>query len=145
MAGELRRLEELTPQECLRLLGSISLGRIVFTARALPAVRLVSHLVDGDHVVVRADRGAAITSGRRAEAGTVVAYQADAIDPAEQRGWSATVVGEARQVTDPAAAAAYRQALRHWAAGPEDQVLSIHVGMVTGFRLSAGNLAQARV
>lgn len=143
MAGELRRLEELTPQECLRLLGSISLGRIVFTARALPAVRLVSHLVDGDHVVVRADRGAAITSGQRTDAGTVVAYQADALDPAEHLGWSATVVGVARQVTDPATAAAYRRTLRHWAAGPDDQVISIHAGMVTGFRLVVGSVAQA--
>lgn len=143
MAGELRRLEELTPQECLWLLGSISLGRIVFTARALPAVRLVSHLVDGDQVIVRADRGATITSGQRAEAGTVVAYQADAIDPAEHLGWSATIVGVAHQVTDPAAAAAYRQALRHWAAGPDDQFISIHAGMVTGFRLVASNVAQA--
>ena len=116
----------------------------MFTARALPAVRLVSHLVDGDHVVICADRGAAITSGRRAKAGTVVAYQADAIDPAEQLGWSATVVGVARQVTDPAAVAAYRQALHHWAAGPDDQLISIHAGMVTGFRLVASDVAQAR-
>jgi hypothetical protein len=70
----------------MRLLGSVSLGRIVFTARALPAIRPVCHLVDGDHVIIRTDSSAAITSELRAEAGTVVAYEADAIDPAEHLG-----------------------------------------------------------
>jgi hypothetical protein len=34
----------------MRLLETVSLGRVAFTARALPAIRPVSHLVDGDHV-----------------------------------------------------------------------------------------------
>lgn len=62
MTDELPRHEELTPRECMILLGSVSLGRIVFTAQALPAVRLVSHLVDGNRVIVRADASAPITS-----------------------------------------------------------------------------------
>jgi hypothetical protein len=63
----------------MSLLSSVSLGRIVFTARALPAIRPVTHLVDGDYVIIRTDRNAAITSELRARAGTVVAYEADAI------------------------------------------------------------------
>jgi hypothetical protein len=137
MTEQRRRLDGLTPQESMRLLGSVSLGRIVFTAQALPAVRLVSHLVDGDHVVVRADSSAAITSALRAEAGTVVAYEADAIDPAGHLGWSVTVVGLAHQVTDADSADAFRRVLRHWADDGHDQVLSIRPGMVTGFRLVA--------
>jgi hypothetical protein len=132
-----QRLEGLTPRESMRLLGSVSMGRIVFTAQALPAVRLVSHLVDGDHVIVRADSGAAITSALRAEAGTVVAYEADAIDPAGHLGWSVTVVGLAHQVTDADTADAFRRVLHHWADDGDDQVLSIRPGMVTGFRLVA--------
>ena len=135
MTAELRRLEELDPRESMRLLGSVPLGRIVFTARALPAVRPVSHLVDDDHVIVRADSGVAITSALRAEPGTVVAYEADAIDPVDHLGWSVTVVGVAHQVTDPVAADAFRRALRHWADGANDQVISISPGTVTGFRL----------
>jgi hypothetical protein len=143
MTAELRRLEELDPRESMRLLGSVPLGRIVFTARALPAVRPVSHLVDDDHVIVRADSGVAITSALRAEPGTVVAYEADAIDPADHLGWSVTVVGVAHQVTDPVAADAFRRALRHWADGANDQVISISPGTVTGFRLVAGSAAGA--
>jgi hypothetical protein len=141
MRDERRRLEELPPQESMRLLGSVSLGRIVFTARALPAVRLASHLVDHDHVIIRADADAPITSRLTSEAGTVVAYEADAVDPAEHLGWSVTVVGLAHQVTDPDAAAAFSRALGPSAGSGKDQVISIHANLVTGFRLAADGAA----
>jgi hypothetical protein len=125
----------------MTLLGSVSLGRIVFTARALPAIRPVCHLVDGDYVIIRTDRNAAITSELRADAGTVVAYEADAIDMTEHVGWSVIVVGVAHRVIDPDEAAVYRQALRPWVSGAKDQVIAIHADMVTGFRLVAGGPA----
>ena len=121
----------------MRLLGSVSLGRIVFSARALPAIRPVCHLLDGDHIIIRTDRDAAITSELRADAGTVVAYEADAIDMAEHLGWSVIVVGVAHRVIDPDEAAFYCQALRPWVSGAKDQVITIHADMVTGFRLVA--------
>ena len=143
MTDERRRLTELGPGESMRLLGSVSLGRIVFTARALPAIRPASHLVQDDHVIVRADRGVAITSALMAERGTVVAYEADAIDPVDHLGWSVTLVGAAHQVSDPLAADAFRQALRHWAGSANDQVISISPSLVTGFRLLADAAAAA--
>jgi pyridoxamine 5'-phosphate oxidase-like protein len=143
MTDERRRLEVLSPEESMRLLDSVQLGRIVFTARALPAVRPVSHLVLEGRVIVRADSGVAITSALRAEPGTVVAYEADAIDPVDHLGWSVTVVGVAHRVTDPVTADAFRRALPHWADGANDQVISISPGMVTGFRLVAGAPAGA--
>jgi Pyridoxamine 5'-phosphate oxidase len=141
VADERRRLEELSSRESMRLLGSVSLGRIVFTARALPAIRPVNHLVDGDYIIIRTDSGAPITSELRSEPGSVVAYEADMIDPAEHLGWSVIVVGVARQVIDPAEAAPYRRALRPWVVGTKDQVIAIHADMVTGFRLVAGDAA----
>jgi len=136
-----RTLDELSPQECLSLLGSISLGRIVFTARALPAIRPVCHLVDGDYVIIRTDRNAAIVSELRADASTVVAYEADTIDMAEHLGWSVIVVGVARRVIDPDQAAIYRRALRSWVSGAKDQIIAIHADMITGFRLVADGAA----
>jgi hypothetical protein len=129
------KLEELDPRESMRLLGSVPLGRIVFTARALPAIRPACHIVDDDHVIVRADGGVAITSAPVTEPGTVVAYEADTINPADNAGWSVTVVGVAHQVADLAAADAFRRVLRHWAGSANDQIISISPGMVTGFRL----------
>jgi hypothetical protein len=137
-----RRLAELSPQECMSLLGSISLGRIVFTARALPAIRPVCHLVDGDYVIIRTDRNAAIVSELRADASAVVAYEADTIDMTEHLGWSVIVVGVARRVIDPDEAATYRRALRSWLSGAKDQVIAIHADMVTGFRLVTDNAAK---
>jgi hypothetical protein len=125
----------------MRLLGSVSLGRIVFTAQALPAIRPVTHLVDGDHVIIRTDRSAAITSELRAHVGTVVAYEADAIDITQHLGWSVIVVGVAHRVIDPNEAACYRQALRPWVSGAKDQVIAIHADMVTGFRMVADGAA----
>jgi hypothetical protein len=143
MTNEPRRLEDLDPRESMRLLGSVPLGRIVFTARALPAVCPASHLAEDDHVIVRADGGVAITSALSAETGTVVAYQADAIDPANHVGWSVTVVGVAHRVADSATAATFRQALPHWADDGNDQIISISPGMVTGFRLLPKLAAEA--
>jgi len=125
----------------MRLLGSVSLGRIVFTARALPAIRPVTHLVDGDYVIIRTDRNAAITSELRANTGTVVAYEADEIDTTERLGWSVIVVGVAHRVIEPDEAAVYRRALRPWVSGAKDQVIAIHADMVTGFRLVADRAA----
>ncbi|GHI86004.1 pyridoxamine 5'-phosphate oxidase family protein [Streptomyces xanthophaeus] len=51
--------EEARTPEALRLLGTVPLGRIVFTHRALPATRPVNHVVEGEDVVVRLDEGAA--------------------------------------------------------------------------------------
>jgi len=127
----------------MRLLDSISVGRIVFTARALPAIRPVCHLVDGDNVIIRTDRHAAITSELRAEAGTVVAYEADSIDLVDHLGWSVIIVGVAHRVIDPDMAAAYRQLLRPWIVGAKDQVIAIHADMVTGFRLVADRASPA--
>ena len=49
----------------MRLLASVDYGRVVFTLAALPAIRVVNHLVDGDRIIIRtrADRG---DLGRRA-------------------------------------------------------------------------------
>lgn len=143
MADELRRLEELSPHESMRLLRTVAVGRIVFTARALPAVRPVCHLVDGDDIVIRADDGAPIVSALKSASGSVVAYEADAIDPAGQLDWSVTVVGVARRVTDPDEAARYRLALRPWTRDAKDQVITIHADVVSGFRLVADATAPA--
>lgn len=75
MGNEPRQLKELTKEESLRLLGSVSFGRVVFSQNALPAARPVNHLVDNGAVIIRTHLGAAVLS----VVGQVVAYQADAM------------------------------------------------------------------
>lgn len=99
--------------EALRLLGSVSLGRIVFTQDALPAIRPVNHLLDRGEIIIRTQEGTAIaTATRQADMeGVVVAYEADTIDPVTHVGWSVVVTGYCRPVTDPRDLAYYRELL----------------------------------
>ncbi len=129
-----RRSIELDAVEALRLLGTVSLGRIVFTRRALPTVRPVNHvLVDGD-IVIRTHEGAALTSrtGQADGTGVVVAYEADLIDPDTHLGWSVVVTGYAHLVTDPRELARYEALLRPWLDRAMEHAVRIHPELVTG-------------
>jgi len=148
---------ELTPGECWQLLASVSIGRVVFTHRAMPAIRPVNHLVEGRTIIIRTHLGAAVASRAAALAGTtgttgtagaagvpggpeddpgsVVCYEADQLDPARHTGWSVIVTGLARLVTDPGAIARYADALKPWIAGEMNQVVAIEPRFVSGIRL----------
>ena len=136
-----RGLAELTRDESLQLLGSASFGRIMFSHRALPAIRPVGHLVAGSQIIIRASLGGAISSAADG-GGTVVAYQADEIDSLSRLGWSVVVVGRARKVGSEMAAG-YREALPPWIDGDVDEVISISADLVTGFRMVPAAAGQA--
>ena len=128
-----REAIELTEGECWQLLCSVSLGRVVFTHHAMPAIRPVNHVVDDQRIIVRSHLGAAITS--RADAGSVVCYEADDLDPVRHIGWSVIATGLARLVQEPDAIARYEQLLEPWVAGEMDHVISIEPRVITGVRL----------
>lgn len=132
-----RQALELTEGECWQLLKSTSLGRIVFTHHAMPAIRPVNHLVDGQNIVFRSHLGAAIVSrtGAGAGDGTVVCYEADDLDATRHTGWSVIVTGLARLVREPAAIERYERALEPWIAGQMDHVISIEPRFISGIRL----------
>ncbi|MES9523563.1 pyridoxamine 5'-phosphate oxidase family protein [Streptomyces capoamus] len=117
MAGsEMRahRRIDLDHAEALRLLGSVSLGRVVFTRQALPAVRPVNHVLYNGDIVILTHEGTALASHAQQTDGTsvVVAYEADAIDPETRLGWSVVVTGYARLVSDPLELARVRELLQ---------------------------------
>lgn len=140
--NDYRLLEQLTRTKALELLSSVPLGRLVFTHQAIPAIRPVNHLVEGESVIVRLSSGAAITSAA-GRSGMVVAYEADEIDAATQLGWSVIVVGTARLLSDEIAAARYRARLRPWISGTVDDVITITADVVSGYRMVAGDPADA--
>lgn len=144
MLSAVRRTQELTRRESLALLGSTSLGRIVFTRSALPAIRPVNHIVDGEAIIIRSHLGAAIVSHTETIGGAVVAYEADDIDPVDHLGWSVIVTGTARLLREPAAVARYQQLLSPWVTGEMDYVISVHAEIVTGVRLVEGVPGPAR-
>lgn len=129
-----RSLLELPRAEGWRLLASVPVGRVVFTHQALPAVRLVNHLIDGDKIVIGLTPGSAIATSAGTE-GTVVAYEADALDLAERLGWSVVVVGLAQLVVGDDAVESYRSRLRPWLSGATADIITISSEVVTGYRL----------
>ncbi|MFJ8636283.1 pyridoxamine 5'-phosphate oxidase family protein [Streptomyces sp. NPDC093568] len=140
-----RHRVELDDISALRLLGSVPLGRIVFTQHALPTVRPVNHALDGGDIVIRTHEGAALTSHTRhaGAPGVVVAYEADAIDPRTHLGWSVVVTGYARLVTDPDDLAHCRALVRPWVDQAMDQVVRIRPDLVTGILLTADDRSGA--
>jgi hypothetical protein len=129
-----RPLGELSRTEALCLLASVPVGRLVFTHQALPAIKPVNHLVEDGMVVIGLTAGSAIAASSGA-GGTVVAYEADSLDPAERSGWTVIVVGVARLETDSDAVLRFRARLRPWLAGSMTDVLTISSEIVTGYRL----------
>ena len=113
----------------------MSLGRIVFTQHALPAIRPVNHLVDDQVTIVRSHLGAAIVARAGDGDGTVVCYEADELDPVRHTGWSVIATGMARLVRDPGVIARYEQMLEPWVDGQMDYVIAIKPQIITGLRL----------
>ncbi|MEU7085253.1 pyridoxamine 5'-phosphate oxidase family protein [Streptomyces achromogenes] len=120
---------------CLRLLGRVPVGRIVYTRQALPAVLPVNFRLDADSsVVLRTSAGSDLV---RAVEGAVVAFEADEFDAAARSGWSVVVTGRAALVTDPGERARLaRCGPDSWMPLRDGVFVRIAPDLVTGRRLS---------
>ena len=81
--------------------------------------------------------GTTIHSAVGGNAGMVVAYEADLIDPDTHLGWSVIIVGRASRLAEGLEADRYRRLLQPWVSNASDDVISIRADMVDGFRLVA--------
>lgn len=129
-----RQTVELTEDEAWRLLASVSLGRIVFNMNAMPAIRPVNHLIDNKTIIIRSHLGTAIVK-RASDAGTVVCYEADELDPVRHTGWSVIATGLACLIREPAAVARYQQLLEPWVQRQMDYVIAVKPQIITGIQL----------
>ncbi|MEV4377356.1 pyridoxamine 5'-phosphate oxidase family protein [Streptosporangium sp. NPDC049644] len=127
-------LEVLSRPECLELLGSVSIGRIVFTDRALPAVQPVNFVLDDETVVIRTTIGSKLAAAAR---DAIVAFEADDFDPSARTGWSVTAVGPARAVYESREIERLaRLPLTAWAPASRDHYILVQTGHLTGRRIS---------
>jgi uncharacterized protein len=126
-------LEQLPRDECMRLMGSVPVGRIVYTRQALPAVEMVNFaLVEGD-IVIRTSAEGKLAAATR---GAVVAFEADSVDLVEHTGWSVTIVGQARAVTSGAEIRSLeRAAPPSWVTRQSGHFVRISPAMVNGRRV----------
>jgi hypothetical protein len=114
--------EPLTERECLSLLAGARVGRLVYTARALPAVLPTRfRLGSGGDVLVHPR---AVDGLARSLDGSVVAFEADLVRP-DGGGWTVTVVGPANAEGTPGSP------------GGEEALLRIGPGLISGWRLPA--------
>ena len=135
-------LQRLSRNECLTLMASVPVGRIVYTQRALPAVELVNFALDEGDIVIKTDGSGKLAAATR---GAVVAFEADQLDLADQSGWSVTAVGPSSEVTDPGELARLRTiGLKPWAPGERDHFIRISAVMLNGRRLRTNGTQLAR-
>lgn len=120
--------ENMSRADCLLLLGRMSLGRVAFSERALPAIRTVGYTLVGSSLV--------LSPGSEQLArhldGQVIAFEVDEIDPADNSGWSVVVTGDARLLRHPGEL--MRQS-RVAAFDPGALLLRLVPGQMTGHRV----------
>jgi nitroimidazol reductase NimA-like FMN-containing flavoprotein (pyridoxamine 5'-phosphate oxidase superfamily) len=84
---------EIVPfDECLRLLGSVPVGRLAFFADGEMVILPVNHVIDGQDPVFRTARGSKLST---AEGQSLVCFEADHYDEHTRAGWSVVVTGRA--------------------------------------------------
>lgn len=126
-------LHVLSRQECIDLLSSTPIGRIVFTDRALPAVQPVNFYLDGEDIVIRTGAGSKLAAATRR---TVVAFEIDDFDAEARTGWSVTAVGHARAVSDVTEIARLSMLpLTAWAPGDRDHFIVMRAEQISGRRI----------
>jgi uncharacterized protein len=134
-------LEVLDRAECVRLLRSVAVGRIVFTDQALPAVQPVNFAVLGDAVLFRTTQGSKLSAAAR---NAIVAFEADQFDNGLRNGWSVVIVGHAAEVLDRDELHQINTLpLRTWKPSGPEHVIRISIERISGRRVRQATPANA--
>jgi nitroimidazol reductase NimA-like FMN-containing flavoprotein (pyridoxamine 5'-phosphate oxidase superfamily) len=129
------KLTVLSREQCIALLPTVPIGRLIYTVRALPAVAPVNFILHGRDIVLRVGYGSSLAAAIR---GSILAFEVDEFDLEERTGWSVTVTGPAREERDDGELERLRGLeVLPWADGPRDYVIRIPCDIVSGRRLAA--------
>lgn len=82
--------EQIPSQRCWELLATASVGRLALSVQALPVVLPVQYYVSGHRLAVCLGHR---NVPARSLNGTIIAFIADAIDPAARSGWAVQIQG----------------------------------------------------
>ena len=127
-------LELLDDDDCLNLLGLVSIGRVGVSVGGLPAIFPVNFVVDNGAIVFRTGRGTKLAA---ATDHAVVAFECDHVDTFDHTGWSVLVVGQAEVVTDPEERARMEKLhLVPWVSGGRGQFVRVPIEILSGRRIT---------
>src|SRR6185312_10444942 len=132
----LSELHTLDRAECIELLRTVTVGRIAFTERGLPAIQPVNFSMDGSNVIIRTSSGGKLAA---AVTGAMVAFETDEVDAATRSGWSVVVMGHASLIRDiDELVAVAGPDSQPWVPGRTNHVIRIKTERITGRRIVPG-------
>jgi hypothetical protein len=119
----------LSEEECFRLLEKASIGRIVYTDRAMPAIRPVLFRVDDRAVIIATTDGALVSATR----GAVVAFEVDEFErDGTGSGWTVVAVGKALETAPATVDPTERASLRQVSTSADERYLRIEIELISG-------------
>jgi nitroimidazol reductase NimA-like FMN-containing flavoprotein (pyridoxamine 5'-phosphate oxidase superfamily) len=128
-------LDRLSREECVELMGTQDVGRLVISDEGRPLVFPVNFVLDGDAPVFRTASGTKLWTSTRSP----VAFEVDFVDPDAKTGWSVVVQGVAQEVTafdrPELQARMAGLPLEPWAPGDKPSVVRIAPRLITGRRV----------
>lgn len=127
-------LEELSESECLELLSTASVGRVVVVHDGQPLAFPVNYILDQRTVAFRTD------PGTKLDASTLqrIAFEIDGTDPGARQGWSVLVQGVGQEITGAVDKWSQRVSagqLEPWAAGEKRHWVAIAMPTFSGRRI----------
>jgi uncharacterized protein len=132
-------IERLSREDCVALLATQDVGRLVVVDGGRPLIFPVNYALDGDAVVFRTASGTKLW----ASAGAPVAFEVDDIDREAREGWSVILHGVAQEVTafDGAdlQARVWGLPVEPWAPGDKAVFVRIAPRLITGRRVRHAN------
>jgi nitroimidazol reductase NimA-like FMN-containing flavoprotein (pyridoxamine 5'-phosphate oxidase superfamily) len=133
-----RVIEELSEDQCLKLISGGGIGRIAYVGRFGPAVLPVNYALQDGAVVFRTAANGPLDEDLRtgiAGADYKVAFEIDSIDLPTRQGWSVLIQGPAHHVTGAGEDAVRRAGIESWAPGDRELFVRIVPSRVTGRRI----------
>ena len=128
-------LERLSREECVALLRSENVGRLVVVDGGRPLIFPVNYAMDGDAPVFRTASGTKLWAAARSP----VAFEIDAVDAEARTGWSVVVHGVAQEITafdaSDLQARVYGLPVQPWAKGDKPSLVRIAPRLITGRRI----------
>jgi uncharacterized protein len=134
MAEESMVFEEIPPDECAALLASRRFGRLAVVSDGEPDVFPVNYVFDSARVAIRTDEGTKLAAAALAR----VAFEVDAVDEADQTGWSVVVRGTGYDISesiDEVSRLMRELPVEAWAPGVKPNWIRIEPSAITGRRI----------